>query len=162
MKIRDFRPTDAPACLALFDSNTPDYYHPNERAFFAAFIASGHYLPERLHKLGAPAGHLYVVTRGDDCVACGGWYLDGDLANLSFGTVHRAHHRRGIGAFLLGARLNAIRDDGRATAVRVRTTPSVQGFFERAGFRIVADGNTRGIVDEVPLVELRRATFMAA
>jgi GNAT superfamily N-acetyltransferase len=157
LTIGDFQPADRDDCLVVFDSNTPQYYHPNEQQMFAAFIDSGHYLPPRLHKLGAPAGHLYVVKSGGQLVACGGWYLDRAFANLSFGTVHRSRHRQGIGHFLLEARLKAIRDDGRAAIVRVRTTPSIQGFYERALFTVVDDGNTRGLVDEVPLVELRRA-----
>jgi len=71
--------------------------------------------------------------------------------------VHRSRHREGIGRFLLDARLEAIRAHGRATHVRVRTTPSVQGFYERAMFQVVVGGNTKGMVDEVPLVELQRA-----
>ena len=154
--LRDFTPADREACLAVFDSNTPEYYHPRERPMFAAFIDGEHYLPPRLRKLGAPAGHLYVVECSGELVACGGWYLDGTVANLSFGTVHRSRHRQGIGSFLLDARLKAIREDRRAADVRVRTTPSVQGFYERALFGVVVDGNRTGLVDEVPLVELRR------
>jgi hypothetical protein len=156
LKLRDFSNADREACLAVFDSNTPEYYHPAERRAFAAFLDSGHYLPPRLHDLGAPPGQLYVVESRGQCVACGGWYLEGTVANLSFGTVHRSRHREGIGRFLLDARLGAISRDGRATAVRVRTTPAVQRFYEHVMFQVVVGGNTRGLVDEVPLVELRR------
>jgi hypothetical protein len=156
LSLSDFQPADRAACLAVFDSNVPRYYHPHEREMFVAFIDSGHFLPARLHKVGAPAGHLYVVKREGVLAACGGWYLDGTVANLSFGTVDRSMHRQEIGTFLLDARLKAIHDDGRATVVRLRTTPLVQGFYERARFKVVVDGNTRGLVDEVPLVELRR------
>ena len=157
LRLSDFQPADRDACLAAFDSNTPEYYHPSERAMFAAFVDSGHYLPARLHKLGGPAGHLYVVETGGELVACGGWYLDGALANLTFGMVHRSRQGQGIGTFLLEARLKAVRENGFAAIARIRTTPSVQGFYERALFKVVVGGNTRGLVDEVPLVELRRA-----
>jgi GNAT superfamily N-acetyltransferase len=157
LKLRAFQAADRAVCLAAFDSNTPEYYHPSERRIYAEFLDSGHYLPARLHELGASAGRMYVVESEGKCVACGGWYLEGAVANLSFGTVHRSRHREGIGTFLLQARLKAIREDGRASSVRVRTTRSVQGFYERALFRTVVGGNTTGLVDEVPLVELRRA-----
>src|SRR4029078_12630847 len=97
LKHRDFSSGDREACPAIFDSNTPDSYHRCERPVFAAFIDSGHFLPARLRELGAPAGHLYVVESGTECVACGGWYLDGVVANLSFGTGHRSRHREGLG-----------------------------------------------------------------
>jgi hypothetical protein len=46
-----------------------------------------------------------------------------------------------------------IRQNEHVKSVRVRTTPSVQGFFLRAGFKVVAESVT-GVVDEMPLVEL--------
>jgi hypothetical protein len=42
-----------------------------------------------------------------------------------------------LGRELLRFRLNAIRNDGRATLVRVRTAQLVQGFFVREGFSVV-------------------------
>jgi hypothetical protein len=51
--------------------------------------------------------------------------------------VRREFHRRGLGRELLRFRLNAIRNDGRATVVRVRTAQLVQEFFVREGFSVV-------------------------
>ena len=33
--LRPYTPTDAPACLLLFDSNVPRYFAPHERQDFA-------------------------------------------------------------------------------------------------------------------------------
>ena len=49
--------------------------------------------------------------------------------------------------------MKAIRKDGRAQTVRVRTIPSVQGFFEHADFKGVRE-RVAGVVAGVPLVEL--------
>jgi hypothetical protein len=52
-------------------------------------IVAPEVVPALLHKLVGPAGHLYVVEIGGELVACGGWYLDGALANLSSGPYIR-------------------------------------------------------------------------
>jgi GNAT superfamily N-acetyltransferase len=140
MRLRDYKPSDRSACLALFDSNVPEYFIPAERNSFAEF-------------LNAPGTYYVVETDLKEFVACGGWFLDGNVAGLSWGIVDRRHHRRGYGKFLLEARLNAIRSDGSAKRVCLHTIASVQGFFERAGFKVTQIG-TPGVVPEVPLVEL--------
>jgi ribosomal protein S18 acetylase RimI-like enzyme len=141
MPLRAYHPADRAACLALFDSNIPDYFLASERPAFAAFLEQ-------------PAGSFYVVeSEPNGIVACGGWYVDGKIAGLVWGIVHRAHQRAGLGKMLLEERLRLIRADRRATQARVRTTAAVQGFFERAGFK-VARPHLPGVVAEVPLVEL--------
>lgn len=153
MKIRYLRPNDRAACLAVFDGNAPEYFHPSERAAFADCLDSDDYRPPRLRGAGGPKGMFYVVEDDDEIIGCGGWYLDGDVAVLSWGMVERSSHRQGIGRFLLRERLNEIRLDPRIKSVRVRTTAPVRGFFEREGFRGGAEP-VPGLVDEVPLVEL--------
>src|SRR5579872_6268124 len=140
MKIRDFHESDRVACFALFDSNVPTHFLASEREAFANF-------------LHAPVGHFYVLE-DDHCeiVGCGGWYVDGLVAGLSWGIVDRKEHGRGYGRYLLQERLRAIRADGRARTARVRTTPSVQGFFEHEGFKVV--DRFTGMVPDVSLVEL--------
>lgn len=38
MPIRPYAPEDRAACLALFDSNVPNFFAPHERAEFAAWL----------------------------------------------------------------------------------------------------------------------------
>ena len=140
-RLRDFRESDRTACLALFDSNVPVHFLASERQSFADFLEN-------------PSGKYYVLeTERGEIVGCGGWYVDGAIAGLTWGIVDRAHQGRGLGRFLLAGRLGAIREDGRGKVARVRTTPATRGFFERAGFAVV-----RIYVDDelgnVPLVEL--------
>ena len=153
MRIRQFRPADRAACLALFDSNVPEYFQTTERHAFETFLDSPDLLPPRLREHRGPLGRFYVVENDEGIVGCGGWYFDGNVAGLSWGIVRRSLHRRGLGRFLLEERLKDIRAGGRASSARVRTVPSVQGFFEHADFRVVREG-VKGIVDEVPLMEL--------
>lgn len=144
MRIRDFNESDRVACLAVFDSNVPTHFLASEREAFAKFLL-------------APMGRFYVLENDRrEIVGCGGWYVDGVVAGLSWGMVDRKEHGRGHGRYLLQERLRAIREDGRARTARVRTTPSVQGFFERQRFK-VAGGGVMGVVPEVSLVELTLA-----
>jgi GNAT superfamily N-acetyltransferase len=144
--IRPYAPSDAPACLALFDGNTPEYFAPAERGEFAAYLA-------------APGGGVLVAEApGAGVVGVGGYYLrasGGPLpeGGLAWGMVARAWHRRGVGRALLRARLDALWRQG-AGAASVRTSQHSRGFFERAGFaaaRVVPNGFAPGI----DLVELR-------
>lgn len=139
-------------CIAVFDSNVPEYFNATERPAFLAFLQSSDFLPPRLRGSGSAAGYLHVIESAGAIVGCGGWYLDGTTANLSWGMVARLHHGKGFGRFLLQQRVKSIRADGRAATIRVRTTASIQGFFEHAGFRRL--GRSEGLVREMPLVEL--------
>jgi GNAT superfamily N-acetyltransferase len=83
-------------------------------------------------------GPYFVLEQFGQIAACRGWALDtAGVADLTWGMVRRNFHRRGLGRELLRFRLNAIRNDGRATLVRVRTAQLVQGFFVREGFSVV-------------------------
>jgi len=143
---------DRAACLALFDGNVPDYFHATEREAFGEFLESSDYRPPRLRQNPGDA-RFYVLQDKDAILGCGGWYLEDDIAGLTWGIVSRAQHGKGLGRVLLQERLKIVRKDGRAKSVRVRTTPKIQGFFEHFGFRLVRK-NLVGVVDEVPLVEL--------
>ncbi len=154
MNIRDFRPEDRTACLALFDGNTPTYFHPGEREAFADSLASVEFLPPRLRNQGRPPGRFFVAVTDDGAVAgCGGWYVDGTAATLTWGMVDRAQHRQGVGRRLLEERLKCLRAEGLARTVFVQTTAPVVGFFERFGFRVAREFYP-GLVAEMPLIEL--------
>lgn len=127
---------DRSECVALFRSNVPTYFGPNEEVDYCAF-------------LDAPAGRYLVILDAGVVVAAGGYAMDAEgVFALCWGMVDRARHRRGLGRRLLEARLEAIRADPRASAVRLSTSQHTRGFFERAGFvavQVTADGFAPGI-----------------
>ena len=140
MQIREYKSSDLGTCLGLFDSNVPDFFEISERAAFEEFLKD-------------PGTYYVLVLDSNEILACGGWYLDGEVAGLTWGIVHREHQQRGFGKFLLEERLKTIRSTRRANRVRVRTTSVVQGFFERAGFK-TSCARIAGVTEKVPLVEL--------
>lgn len=137
MEIRPYRPEDAPACLAIFDSNTPPFFMPSERDEFAAFLAN-------------PGGAYFVGIAEELLVACGGyWPLPhAPVAALTWGMVHRDHHRRGFGRRLLDYRLAALHQHPGLVAVVIQTSQHSAPFFTRAGFvveEVRADGYGPGL-----------------
>ena len=84
---RPFTPTDAPACLVLFNSNCPPYFHPSERADFEQFLQD---LEDR--------GDYWVMELSGGLVGCGGvWFGGGGQAGLGWGMVRRDLHGQGRG-----------------------------------------------------------------
>src|SRR4030095_12321937 len=125
MNIRSYSQSDRHACLEIFESNTPEFFIPTDSDGYATFLDN---LP----------GPYFVLEQFGQIAACGGWALDtAGVVDLTWGMVRREFQRRGLGRELLRFRLNAIRNDGRATLVRVRTARLVQEFFVREGFSVV-------------------------
>ncbi|PWH11941.1 MAG: N-acetyltransferase [Anaerolineae bacterium] len=123
LTLRPYTPADQPACLAIFESNTPKYFHPTERLDFEQF----------LEKLPCP---FFVVEMQEQIVGCGGYGTKPEgIIVLVWGMVHRNLHRQGIGTFLLQERIKIILQKTLATRVIVHTSQHSQDFFIRFGFR---------------------------
>ena len=123
----EFRPYEhryRESCVSVFDSNCPKYLHPDERADFEAW-------------LDEVEGTYLVMAFRDQVIGCGGFVVDAQEAKLSltWGLVHSDHHGRGCGQRLLVERLLSGFSGGTATWARLATTPQVEAFFGRVGFR---------------------------
>jgi GNAT superfamily N-acetyltransferase len=137
--IRPYLPTDREACLEILRSNVPEYFLASDVAEFAAFLDAG-------------PGPYVVVEEEGRVAACGGWFReDEETAGLSWGMVHRARHRMGLGWRLLTYRLERIAGDAAVRLVKLQTIPEVAGFFARAGFEVVSvePGAYGGVFDRI-------------
>jgi len=137
--IEPFASADREECLRVFDSNTPRFFAPEERAAFAAF-------------LDASPGPFWVVRLEASLrvVGCGGVSIapDGRTAWLRWGMVANNEHGGGIGRRLLSMRLGWIDERGGVETVRVATTPAASGFFQQLGFarlRVTPNGYGPGL-----------------
>jgi N-acetylglutamate synthase-like GNAT family acetyltransferase len=144
MDLRPYMPVDRDACLAIFDSNTPQFFDPGERATFEAFL-------DRLD------GHYVVMEHEGALVGCGGYTITAEerLASLVWGMVRRDSHKLGLGRYLLLFRLREIGKSGDIQLVHLDTSQRAAPFFERQGFkviRVVPDGYGNGL-DRVEMVK---------
>lgn len=121
--LRDYSPRDREACLAVFDSNVPNFFVPRERAEFAAFLDD---LP----------GPYFVFENEDGVVAAGGYAVNpaSATADLCWDMVRGDLHGSGFGRRLVRARLERIRHEGSIRTVTLCTSQHTRGFYERLGF----------------------------
>jgi ribosomal protein S18 acetylase RimI-like enzyme len=134
MEIRLYHSEDRAALLDAFDSNTPEWFHPLERAAFESFLADP---PER-----------YLVAEHDGRVVASGGHAD---ARICWLLVHRSLHGNGIGRLMM---MHLLREIGSRT-VTLATVPDVVEFYRKLGFRELsreADGFAPGF-DRVEMVK---------
>jgi GNAT superfamily N-acetyltransferase len=124
MEVRPYRRNDQDACVAIYESNTPEYFDLHDRADLIAFLDD------------LPGPYFVCTVPGRGVAACGGYYVqpEAGLAGLTWGMVHRDLHRQGIGRHLLEYRLSQIRAIPTIRTVRARTTQVSEPFFRRCGF----------------------------
>jgi len=138
--LRPFRPDDSAACLAIFDSNTPKFFAPQERDEFRSYLAS----------LGARSAPYLVLETDGVLRACGGLEVapDSGEVHLTWGMVDQTCHGQRLGTRLTEARLALARTLPGATRLILSTSQHTQGFYARFGFtvtRITPDGFGPGL-----------------
>lgn len=138
MRVRAYTPEDREACLAVFDSNVPEFFVEAEREEFAAFLDA------------LPGPYLVIEDEAGAVVACGGYAVTPETgtADLCWGMAARRLHGTGLGNRLLAERLRRVHADPRARAVALNTSQLTRGFYERLGFvteRVVPDGYAPGL-----------------
>ncbi|WP_161884322.1 GNAT family N-acetyltransferase [Deinococcus alpinitundrae] len=131
--IRPYVTRDRSACLAVFDSNVPTFFLPNEREQFAADLDDF-----ETDKWGIAC--YLVLEEASETIACGGAYVQPDgHAGLAWGMVRRNKHRHGLGSCLLSARLDWLRTQSTAHEVWLDTTQHSAPFFQRFGFQVMRE-----------------------
>jgi len=127
MTIRPYEPTDRAACLALFESNVPQYFLLSERGEFEAF-------------LDALPGPYFVLERMGELVGCGGYAVEEQegRADLCWGMVQGDLHGQGLGRSLTARRIEAALAHPGVTEIVLRTSQLTTGFYESLGFAVTA------------------------
>lgn len=122
--LRPYVEADRPAVMAVFDANVPAFFTPGERGW----------LEDSLDDLEGPA---FIVTVAGEAAAFGGYEIWDyyDKALLCWGMAHPRFHGRGLGRWLLAARLARIAEETPPTRwVTVDTSPKIAPFFLSQGF----------------------------
>lgn len=114
MEIRPYTPADSEACLAVCDSVGGD------RAAFERALGA---IP------------FFVAEHDGAIIGCGGFVVDGAVARLEHGMVHRTWQRQGLGRFLLFYRMREISKAGNVAIVTAAPPEDAAAFYEKQGFR---------------------------
>ena len=125
---RAYEAPDMDACLAIFDSNTPAFFAPEERDDFARFLTQG-----------SDRDRPYLVLeRTGTVIACAGLIVEAAArqAIFAWGMVDRRLHREGLGTRLVQARLALARDNPIVEEVLLDTSQHTHGFYETFGFEV--------------------------
>lgn len=125
---RRYAPTDMSACLAIFDSNVPKFFAPEERAEFQQFLKDA-------KAAGSPC---LVLTCNGAAVACGGLMVGPEerCAVLAWGMVQKTLHGKGLGRLLTTARLEMTRETPGIDRLRLGTSQHTWGLYEKLGFTV--------------------------
>ena len=136
--IRAYTPSDRPACLAIFRSNLPKYFAPEELPLFISW-------------LDKPGLTDYYVQEADgEVVGCGGFYVlpKQKQAILAWGMVHSALHGQGYGRRLTIYRLNRMQERYPGYTLCLSTSQHTFGFYEKQGYavrEVIKDGFGEGL-----------------
>lgn len=146
MELRAYQSTDVDACLAVFDSNFPEFFDSSEREEFAVFLR-------------APKCDYLVAEHDGVIVGCGGVAMEhAELASVTWLMVRRDLHKNGVGRLLMFSGIRRLAGLGDPTMLRLHTTPQIAGFFRKLGFHEVervADGIAPGL-DRVEMLKKLR------
>lgn len=115
--MRGYQPEDREACLSLCEES---------REALAAYLDAG---PK----------NFMVLEHDGIIVACGGYRVEGTRAELEWGMVAPALQRKGIGRFLLMARLKQIGAEPGVEFAVARVPENLMGFYAKQGFRLDHD-----------------------
>lgn len=148
--IRRYKPEDLESVVAIFRSNIPKYFTPEEEDGLYDFLSKY-------------AGDYYVIEVGGDIVGAGG-IARNELANptvsLCWGMVRADHLGTGLGKMLTEFRMGLARERFGDLPLTIGTSQHTEGFYEKFGFRTVEhipDGFGPGIDN----CKMRRAVSAA-
>lgn len=148
MKIRNYKPNDRQQCVAIFNSNAPLFFDPNELPDFEFWLNGQD--EKRLAYRQTEVECFFVAELENNIIACGGYYIprEEQRANMVWGMVHNAAHRKGVGRTLIDFRIQQIHELYPEYAISLDTTQHSFHFFEKFGFattKITADFYAKGL-----------------
>jgi GNAT superfamily N-acetyltransferase len=124
MEIRAYRKdADQQACLAVWDSNVPEFLITEQREAFESF-------------LNEPAATCVVMEHDGAIIGLGGYVSSApDTVRLQYGTIRRDMQRQGLGRFLLLYRLKAIGALADVVFVEAVVPERLARFYEKNGLK---------------------------
>ena len=126
MTIRPYTPADLEEVVAVFRSNIPKYFLPDEEPGLHDFLSKY-------------SGDYYVIELDSEVVGSGGiaWNdLEDPTVSLCWGMVRRDHLSTGLGKKLTEFRIQYAREKYGDVPLTIGTSQHTRGFYEKFGFRL--------------------------
>lgn len=125
--IRNYLPSDKENVMAVFDSNCPAYFAPEERVLLENYLD---------HEL-----EIYAVIESDDRIIGNGGVNteiteEGRNGIISWGMIHPDFHGMKIGSKLLEWRIEQLKQLPDLQKIIVRTSQLVAPFYAKHGFEL--------------------------
>lgn len=126
ISIRPYVSDDKQHLLAIFETNTPLYFHEHEKELFSGFLERDDCFYD-------------VIVVDNIPVGCGGFALDEEKGHVIFcwGMIEKSFHHKGLGTLLLKHRLVEIKKQYPNTPIQLGTTQHTYQFFEKFGFKTI-------------------------
>lgn len=124
-KIRAYTKADESELLKVFDSNIPDFFAPEEKSEFLAFLDEGIKTQE-----------VYEVLEIEGALVAAGGYRkekEGD-ARICWLMVDKHLHQKGWGRILLEKQMEQIKNSGKYQQISLMTSQHTDKFYEKLGF----------------------------
>jgi GNAT superfamily N-acetyltransferase len=122
---REYRAEDKAGCLSLFDLNCPEFFAPNERADYEAFLAA------------APAGYEVCIVQSEIAGAFGLVGNDPARKSLNWILLNPKAQGRGLGSAVMRRVVSAARARG-VPIVDIAASHKSASFFAKFGATEVA------------------------
>ena len=123
--IRNYNNPDYPSILELLALNTPDYFHPEEKAGLVYYL-NNH------------SDNYFVLVSDNKILACGGYNYaeEAGIVNISWDIVHPQYQGKGFGSRLLKYRIDQVSQDKNVKIISVRTSQHAYRFYSNHGFKL--------------------------
>lgn len=133
MTIRPYTAADKPACLDAFHSNMPQFFAAEELKDFEQWLDI-----QAQRDLADKSECYYVIEVNTQVIGCGGYYVRPDQATavMTWGMLHRQHHKQGWGRQLFQYRVAVIKEVCPACTIQLDTTQHSAPFFRKMGFAV--------------------------
>lgn len=145
MQIRAYTTADLDAVVAIFRSNIPKYFGPEEESGLYAFIDEH-------------AQDYYVVEVEGEVVGCGGIALNDDIdpstVSLCWGMVREDHLGTGLGKTLTEFRIKLAKEKYPGLALTIGTSQHTEGFYRKLGF-VTVEHKTDGYGPGIDMCRMR-------
>ena len=143
MTLREYKSADKEQCLAIFNSNCPNYFDVNEYGLFENWL--DHQVDESTHykcptyRSSEKEAYFVMELPYSRLVGCGGFYIvkDEPEVRLAWGMIHADFHKQGYGTALFEYRKKILLRDWSYHVLTLGTSQHTFGFYEKMGLTVI-------------------------